>query len=107
MQPLTLLVTVLVILALAVGLTIVITRLDGLAFLAPKSTKRVARSAHMFCVNHCRAPDGTCPLEEVGKRREECALWTFVDADVPTVGYGDPFAHLRGTWRQPGVAPTS
>ena len=97
MQPVTLLATVLVILALSVVLTLVITRIDGLAFLAPKSTKRIARSALMFCVDQCRAPDGTCPLEKVGKRREDCALWTFVDADVPTVAHGHPFAPLRGT----------
>ncbi len=96
MQPLTLLATILVILALSVGLTVVITRFDGLAFLAPKSTKRIAGSAQIFCVNQCRASDGTCPLEQFGMQREDCALWTFVDADVRTVDYGNPFAHLRG-----------
>jgi len=97
MQPVTLLATVLVILTVSFVLTFVISRMDGLAFLAPKSTKRIAHSAHLFCVDHCRAPDGTCPLERVGKQREDCALWTFVGADVPTVAHGNPFAHLRGT----------
>ncbi len=96
MSPVILLATVLLILAVSVGLTLVILRIDGLAFLAPKSSKRIADSARAFCVDQCRAPDGTCPLEKLGKRREDCALWTFVGADVPVVVHGGPFAHLRG-----------
>lgn len=78
-------------------LAVVFARLDGLAWLAPKRTSRVAGSAQYFCDNHCKNPDGSCPLVEVHLRREDCPLWRFIHADLPTMQEGNPFAQVEST----------
>ncbi|MFQ5704203.1 MAG: hypothetical protein ACE5HT_09290 [Gemmatimonadales bacterium] len=95
METVTVLATMLAVIAVFVLLSLVIAQIDGLAFLAPKSSKRIAASAGTFCVNQCQRADGQCPLVEVGRNRAECPLWQFVEADLPTVMYGDPFAYLH------------
>ncbi|MBI4409308.1 MAG: hypothetical protein HY561_06340 [Gemmatimonadetes bacterium] len=87
MEPL---VAVVGILAVFVVLAWVIAQVDGLGFLAPKSTHGIRGSAESFCVGDCRV-NGRCPLTGSAQRAPSCPLWTYVDADVPTVLYGSPF----------------
>jgi hypothetical protein len=47
----------------------------------PKHTAGLEGAAEAFCLLFCRRPDDTCPL---GCPAEECPLWRFVDADLPT-----------------------
>lgn len=77
------------------GLTYLLLKADGLALFAPKRTRRMTRAAQGYCTDLCRTPDGRCPLVEVGDHRENCPLWRFVEADLPTIEYGSPFAELR------------
>ena len=65
---------------------------EGLTFLAPKTTMGLNASAMHFCKNGCRTRDGFCPLTESGVEGAHCPLWKFINADVPTVRYGSPFA---------------
>jgi hypothetical protein len=89
--------TLLGILALFGVLAFVIAKVDGLAFLAPKSTRGVIGSAATYCAEGCRRADGRCPLTGTTERALNCPLWKFVEADVPTRVYGSPFApaHAR------------
>jgi hypothetical protein len=64
---------------------------EGLAFLAPKSTTGLNRSAAHFCHDCCRTSDGRCPLSNSEDQALNCPLWKFIDADLPTVTYGSPF----------------
>ena len=88
---------ILIIVGIFALLAAVFARFDGLAWFAPKRTARVSPSASYFCENECKRPDGTCPLVEVHLKREDCPLWRFIHADLPTVQHGSPFAHLKGT----------
>ena len=72
----------------AIG-SFVISRIEGLTLFAPKSSKRLTASVEGFCVGDCRTLDGSCPLHI---EREDCPLWRFVRADVPTQSFGSPFA---------------
>ncbi len=90
-------VTLLALLALFVVFGFIISRVEGLTPFAPKSTKRIAGSAEAYCANDCRIVDGRCPLTGSRERALNCPLWKFVDADVPTSLYGNPFAHLQST----------
>ncbi|NNG17079.1 MAG: hypothetical protein HKM89_11425 [Gemmatimonadales bacterium] len=67
----------------------VISRVEGLTFFAPKSSKRLTSSVEGFCVGDCRTADGSCPLHV---ERDDCPLWRFVEADVSTHPFGSPFA---------------
>ena len=87
MEPLT---ALLAILAVFLVLATLMARSDGLAFLAPKSTRAVHASAASFCSDRCRV-DGLCPLTGTTEQAAACPLWGFVRADVPTVVYGSPF----------------
>ncbi len=87
--------TVLAILAIGIAMLVVASRIDGLALFAPKSTKRVAGSAHRFCTDQCKTVEGECPLAETLERPEDCPLWKFIEADVPTDVQGSPFAGLK------------
>lgn len=69
----------------------VIAKIDGLAFLAPKSTRGIAGSAGKYCREECRRADGRCPLTGTREGALNCPLWKFVEADVPTRSYGSPF----------------
>lgn len=79
---------------LFIALTYVLLRADGLALFAPKRTRRMTRAAQRFCTERCAA-DGRCPLLEVGDQREICPLWRFIDANAPTIEYGNPFTELK------------
>jgi len=83
--------TLLAIVALFGGLAFVIAKVDGLAFLAPKSSRGVTASAGAYCAEGCKHADGRCPLTGTPERALNCPLWKFVEADVPTSSYGSPF----------------
>ncbi len=85
--------TVLAIMAIFLILAFFVSRLEGLAFLAPKSTKRIKGAAQSFCLDQCRTADGKCPLV---MRTDDCPLWRFVDADLRTDQRVDPFRQARG-----------
>jgi hypothetical protein len=87
MEPLT---ATLAIIAVFIVLALWLARTDGLAFLAPKSTRVLQASAQAFCVRQCRV-NGQCPLTHTTERASDCPLFGFVAADVPTVMYGSPF----------------
>ena len=89
--------TILMILGVFVLLATAIARVDGLAWMAPKRSARIAGSARCFCEDHCRTADGQCPLARSGLQQEDCPLWRYVDLDLPTVEVGSPFAHLTPT----------
>ncbi len=79
---------VIAIVLIALVMALLVSRAEGLALFAPKSTKRVKGSAQAFCLDHCRTADGSCPL---GLRPKDCPLWQFVEADLPTGVRADPF----------------
>jgi hypothetical protein len=81
------------VLALAIVFGFIVFRAEGLTLIAPKRTKAVANAAQGFCSDRCRV-DGRCPLTNSAEQAGNCPLWGFVGADVPTVSYGSPFAHL-------------
>ena len=81
---------VLGILALALGLALLVARVDRLAFFAPRSSGGISASAGQHCRDRCRV-DGRCPVTETQARWSECPLWKYVGADHPTVIYGSPF----------------
>ena len=91
----------LVIFGIFVVLAALFARFDGLAWLAPKRTARVSGTAQHFCDHYCKNHDGSCPLVKVELQREECPLWRFINADLPTMQAGDPFGHLKGA-KTPG-----
>ena len=74
-----------IIVAVVIGLFAI--KLEGLALFAPKSTKHIRGTAQTFCLDHCRTPDGECPL---GFEVEDCPLWQFVDEDLPSDSRVDP-----------------
>jgi len=88
-------VTLLAVLAVFVIFAFLVLRLDGVAFFAPKSTKRIVGSAQHYCTDQCRTVEGLCPLTGSAEKAENCPLWKFVDADMPTSLYGSPFEHVR------------
>ena len=85
--------TVLAILAIFVILAFFISRIEGLAFLAPKSTARIKGAAQSFCLDQCQTEDGACPLDVAVK---DCPMWQFVNADLQTDLRVDPFRQLGG-----------
>lgn len=89
-------IALLAILAVAVVLGFVIAKVEGLALLAPKSTKGVLRPAEVFCTERCRTPEGDCPLTGKAEQAADCPLWRFIGDDVPTQLHGSPFGHLQG-----------
>ena len=82
---------VLAILGIFLTLAFLMSRLEGLTFLAPKSTKRIRGAAQAFCLDQCRTAKGDCPL---GVEAEACPMWRFVSADLPTDLRVDPFREL-------------
>ena len=88
MEPYTMVIGVL---AVFMVLAFLITRVDGLAFLAPRSTLRLQPSAQAFCTDRCRE-QGNCPLTGSEQAAANCPLFKYVGADTPTVLYGSPFA---------------
>lgn len=91
MEPLA---AVLAIIAVFLFLAAIIARVDGLAFLAPASTRGIAASAEVFCAKHCRV-NQQCPLTQGSGRAPNCALFKYIAADLPTEIYGSPFESLR------------
>lgn len=87
--------TVLAILAVFVVAALVVARVDGLALFVPKRTHALSDSAGVFCLEHCQTAGGECPLGATGMVPADCPLWRFIDADLRTKPYGNPFAHLR------------
>jgi hypothetical protein len=87
--------TLLALIALFVVFAFILLKVEGLALFAPKSTAGVANSAAAYCADQCRLTDGRCPMTGSRERALNCPLWKFVEADVPTVLYGSPFAHLQ------------
>ncbi len=82
---------VLAILGIFLTLAFLISRLEGLTFLAPKSTRRITGAAQAFCLDQCRTAEGDCPH---GMEAEACPMWRFVNADLPTDLRVDPFREL-------------
>lgn len=76
--------TILAIVALAVILMLIASRVEGLALFAPKRTDRMRGSAQRFCLDQCKMPDGRCPLTVGNLEPEDCPLWKFVAAGLPT-----------------------
>ena len=87
MEPLTLVVGVLTVFLIV---AFIFARTEGLAFLGPKSTRAMRASAQAFCSERCRA-DGKCPLTGTAEAAENCPLFKYIGADVPTALYGSPF----------------
>jgi hypothetical protein len=87
MEPLA---AVLAILAIFLILATMFARFDGLAFLAPNSTRGIRMSATRFCTDQCRS-SGVCPMTGTGEKAVDCPLFKYVQADVPTAVYGSPF----------------
>ena len=75
---------IMAVVVIAVILALVAILTEGLTLFAPRSTRHVTGAAQRFCLDDCRLPDGRCPLMDSGLRREDCPLWRFVDADLPT-----------------------
>jgi hypothetical protein len=94
MEPLTLTLAILGIVATFVILAAIIARVDGLTFLGPKSTRGIRMSARLFCSDRCRV-DGECPLTGSAEAAEACPLWKYIDADVDVVIYGSPFKSVH------------
>jgi hypothetical protein len=84
----------LIIIGVFAGLAFIIARVDGLAFLAPKSTRGMRLSAQQFCTDRCRS-NGQCPLTNSSERAANCPLFKYIDADVPTAMYGSPFETVK------------
>ena len=89
--------TVLAIAALFGVLAFVVAKVDGLTFLAPKSTKGVTAAAASYCTDDCRLADGRCPMTGTAERAVNCPLWRFIDADVSTMSYGSPFPYAHAS----------
>jgi hypothetical protein len=87
MEPLA---AVLAILAIFLILAMMFARFDGLAFLAPNTTRGIRLSATRFCTDQCRL-NGICPMTGSETQAADCALFKYVRADVPTTVYGSPF----------------
>ena len=75
-------------------LATLIARADGLAFLAPRSTRALRASAQSFCSERCRQA-GQCPLTKGSEAAADCPLFKYIGADVATVSYGSPFEAQR------------
>jgi hypothetical protein len=75
---------VIAIVVIAVALTVWICRVEGLGFFAPGHTRALVGSAQTFCLGDCRLADGQCHLAMAGMAREDCPLWRYVSADLPT-----------------------
>ncbi len=86
MDPLT---AVIAIVLIFVGLATLIAWVDGLTFLAPKSTAGLRASAEYFCVDECRV-EGRCPLGGADEPAVNCPLWKYASSDVPTQVRGRP-----------------
>jgi hypothetical protein len=71
---------------------VLIAKIEGLAFLAPGSTARLAGPAREFCHGACRTSEGNCPLTGSATQALQCPLWKFIEADARTTLYGSPFA---------------
>ena len=87
--------TFLAIVAVFALLAFLISRLEGLALFAPKSSGRIAEPVGAFCTHRCRLANGQCPLSGSAAQAADCPLWRFVDADQPTTLHGSPFEPLR------------
>lgn len=85
--------TVLAIVGIFLVLAVMMSRIEGLAFLAPKSTTRLKGAAQSFCLDQCQTDDGKCPLAVEVK---DCPLWQFINADLQTDLRIDPFRQLGG-----------
>ena len=83
------------IIAVCIVFVIIFARVDGVALFAPKSTRKITASARGFCSGRCRTADGRCPLTGSAEPAEDCPLWKFVEADVPTSVYGSPFEEVQ------------
>lgn len=91
--------TLLGLIALFAAFAFLLMKVEGLALFAPRSTWGITNSAAAYCTGTCRLSDGRCPMTGTADRALNCPLWKFVEADVPTSLYGDPFAHLRASER--------
>ena len=78
------------ILTVFIVLATLVARVDGLAFLAPRSTRALRVSAQSFCSERCREA-GQCPLTKSADAAADCPLFKYIGADVPTTTYGSPF----------------
>jgi hypothetical protein len=92
MEPLA---AVLAIVAIFLLLAMMFARFDGLAFLAPSSTRGIRLSATRFCTDQCRR-QGICPMTGTVDRAVNCPLFRYVRADVPTAVHGSPFEQRTG-----------
>jgi hypothetical protein len=77
---------------LSLGFGYLLSRVDGLGFFVPKSTRGISASAQSFCTDKCRTAGGHCPLTHSSEAAADCPLWNYVHADMPTAVYGSPFA---------------
>jgi hypothetical protein len=77
-------VSVLAVVALAVVVLLIVTRVHGVTVLAPKRTDRLRGAAQRFCLDNCRLPDDVCPLSLGQLEADDCPLWRFVAAGLPT-----------------------
>lgn len=92
-------ITLLGLMALFAAFAFLVIKVEGLALFAPRSTGGISNSAAAYCTGTCRLNDGSCPMTGSSERALNCPLWKFVEADMPTSLYGDPFAHLRASER--------
>lgn len=89
--------TLLAILAVFALLAFLVSRVEGLALFAPRSSIHMAASVGAFCTHRCRLPNGECPLSGSDEPAANCPLWQFVAADRPTRLHGSPFEAARTT----------
>ena len=90
MEPLT---AVLAIVAVFIGLAWWLAQTDGLAFLAPRTTRGLQASAQLYCSNKCREA-GKCPLTHSAHRAVDCPLFKYVAGDTAITVYGSPFESM-------------
>jgi hypothetical protein len=87
--------TLLAILAGFALLAFLISRVEGLALFAPRSSIHMAATVGAFCTDRCRLPNGECPLSGSVEPAANCPLWQFVADDRPTRLHGSPFESVR------------
>ncbi len=78
---------ILAIVGLFALLVVLATRSEGLRLFGPRTTRQLEGSAQRFCLDHCRLPDGSCPLS---LKPQDCPLWQYVHQGLVPDARFDP-----------------
>ncbi|HYK82162.1 MAG TPA: hypothetical protein VEU55_03385 [Gemmatimonadales bacterium] len=92
--------TLLALIALFGVFAFVALKLEGLALFAPATTGGITNAAAAYCAAECRLTDDRCPMSGSHERALNCPLWKFIEADLPTTRYGNPFEKVQQTARR-------